>query len=335
MHFFNETPHAAGILRSDRDDTTMVAAVIVRERFFIRENRLERTKGDDAPTGVRTEIVDCGEYGDLLPDDVMPRRGTDVMILGDALLRDPAIATRVEVHAGPYDVALDVFGDRVWGGLLDQLVPSDPIAFDRLPIVPKSAFGGTVDEEYGPIPYHLNPSGKGFYVKQAQARGAALCNVVRSDETAKKWNDRPTPAWLGPCPPHNGLRMQEYTRVNAEREEVSLDPEGGLFDRAHPMLSGKTVEPGPMRVHGMTPSGVLSVELPPAPCEIEVTVGAKSARRPLSIEEILVDLRSAGDELDHLGVLEIAYRKTFRYKVVPFERREVRLVPSKTNVKGK
>jgi hypothetical protein len=74
-----------------------------------------------------------------------------------------------------------------------------------------------------------------------------------------------------------------------------------------------------MKILGMTDRGVLELDVPPCPYEIDVTIGAKSATRSLSLEEIFVDVRS--------GIADFTYRKMFRYAFVPHQKRLTRLRP--------
>ncbi|MFO0553970.1 MAG: DUF2169 domain-containing protein [Polyangiaceae bacterium] len=319
MRFVNDTELAAGLLRSERPNDVMLGAVIVRERFVIVDGkRLERAPLE----GIRTGTVELGEYGILEADEVAPRVGTDVIVLGSALCPKPTIATRVEVSVGPYDVKLDVFGDRVWEGPGDALIPSAPVPFDHMPIIYARAFGGPAPGEYGTLPYYKNPTGKGFYLRSGDARGKPLPNIEWADKHLDVWDGKPDPAGLAPYPATWGLRTEKTVIADIERESIEVEPEGGLYDRAHPALSGKLVEPGPLAIKGMTPSGYLQVELPPCSATLFVELGEQAFERALSLEEILVDLRDLARP-----TVELSYRKMFRYPFVREQRRQARLVP--------
>jgi hypothetical protein len=354
MRFINETSASAGLLRTERPGDVMAAALVVRRRFVLSEGRLvERSEvrggsiplepGLDAPPperaapvkelseqpvsigGLRKEVVDLGAWGELEPDELTPRVGTDVLVIGHAICPEPRIASRVELRFGPYELALDVFGDRVWEGPPGALMPSAPEPFERLPLSYARAYGGCASGDYGPVPYHKNPLGRGYHLRSGEARGKPLPNVELAGAHVSSWDDRPDPVGLAPYPALWGLRTERTVRVLEAEERVEIHPEGGMFDRAHPLLSGKLAEPGPFTLTGMTPTGALRFEVPPCPYAAEISLGADVFRRDLQLEELLVDLRP----LDRGGepVVELSYRKMFRYPYLRQQRRELRLVP--------
>ncbi len=319
MKLFVDAPVAAGLIRTERSEDVLLAALVVRRRYGIGEGALVDPPADKPPAAIRYEAVDNGEYGELPPDEVAPRTGTDVMVLGDAVCPEPRIATRVEVKVGAYHLPIDVFGDRVWETLPGGLLPSEPKPFVRMPITYQNAYGGSSDfSEYGPTPWYKNPVGKGYYLKAAEAKGAPLPNVESPDSHIKVWDDRPAPVGLGPYPAMWGLKWEKYVELLPEQEKIDVHPDRGLYDRAHPLLSGRPVEPGPMRIVGMSVKPI-QFDIPPCPVAAEITVGQTSALRDLVLEEILVDLRE--------NVVDLTWRKMFRYNFVRHERRETRVVP--------
>jgi hypothetical protein len=350
MRFFNETTASAGLLRSERPDEIMAAALIARRRMVVVDGRLvERpdVRGGSIPLEpepvvvrgearelseepvtlgrLRTEVVELGEWGQLEPDELPPRTGTDVIVIGHAICPEPAIATRVELRFGPYDLALDVFGDRVWEGPPGALMPSGPEPFARMPLSYARSYGGQGDGEYGPIPWHKNPAGRGYYMRAGDARGRPLPNVELAGAHVANWDDRPDPVGLAPYPSVWGLRTERTVVAYPEQERIELRMEGGMFDRAHPLLSGKHADAGPFELKGMTPGSFLGFEVPPCPFVAAIALGGEMYVRELELEELLVDLRP----LDAGGapVVELSYRKMFRYPYQRQQRRELRLVP--------
>ena len=320
MRLLVEAPVCAGLLRTERDDDILLAALVVRKRFTIGpQGGLAEPQPEAAQAAIRYEALPLGVYGELPPGEIPPRTGTDVIVLGDAICAEPTIATRVEVRVGDYAVDLDVFGERRWESVLGALVPSDPAPFVRMPITYKNAYGGSSStSEYGPTPWFKNPVGKGYYLHASEAKGAALPNVESPSHKIQRWDDRPPPAGLAPYPAQWGLRWEQFIEVLPESEKIDVHPDRGMYDRAHPWLAGKPVTGGPMRVAGMSPSPV-TFELPPCPVEAHIQVGATKATRDLELEEILVDMREL--------VVDLTWRKMFRYPFIKHERREVRVVP--------
>jgi hypothetical protein len=316
VYFTNETEHPADLLRTEHRGTQLANALVVRARYRIQGKALVPPAPPDRLTDLRREPTDLGDHGDLGPDDFYPRVGTDVIVLGDAVAQDgPAVASRVEVTAGKYRVALDVFGDRIWEKVLGGgLLPSAPRPFTRMPVTWKNAFGGMARGAYGPLPCADNPMGKGYYLSAAEAEGGQLPNVESPGAHVERWDDRPEPVGLAPYPTAWGLRLMKWARVNREAGALDIHPEEGMFNRAHPALAGQSLGPGPMRIAGMSARGAVAFDLPPCPVEMCVVLGDKTFVRDLELEEVLVDLRAVDEGQ---GVVDLTYRKMFRYEFAP------------------
>ncbi len=326
MQLTNKTNFAANLFKTVLRDDVIISSVLVRLRHRILDSgRLELA--DDPPVcpDIRREQVDLGEYGILETDSPFPRQGTDVIVLGDAVVPrgQTSVATRVHLVVGEYDVAVNVFGDRVWEKQLGAttLVPSPPRRFQRMPMSLRRAFGGYATTEQGKVPNPNNPHGLGFYLTKDDAEGKPLPNLELPDQPMRAWNDQVKPIALGPYPPSGGLRVEKICEVDAEKNQIRLHPERGLFDRAHPLLGGKKLEAGMMfRLVGMTSPSPLEFQLPLCPVELVVELGGLEHVRPLALEEILVDLRP-----DAPPMVELAYRKLFQYRIIPFEVRKTTL----------
>ncbi len=320
MKLFVDAPSiAAALLRTERDEHTMLGALVVRKRFGLREGGgLGPVPEGKPPAEIRYETVGYGDYGEMAVDEIPPRNGTDVIVIGDAVPPEKVVATRVEVEVGPYHVAIDVLGDRVWESVLGALVASSPKPFTRMPITYAHAYGGASSvSEYGPIPWFKNPRGKGYYIKSSEAKDGPLPNLESPNARIKQWDDRPDPVGLAPYPAEWGLKWEKYIEPIPEKEDIEIHPDRGMYDRAHPLLTGKPVPPGPMRIRGMGPK-LVQFEIPPCPVEARIGVGATSAVRDLELEEVLVDLRE--------GLVDLTWRKMFRYNLVAYERRETFVV---------
>ncbi|MFO0619127.1 MAG: DUF2169 domain-containing protein [Polyangiaceae bacterium] len=329
MKLVVDAPVSASLLRVSRgvqklaegypEAEVIAAAIVVRQRFAWTGEALAPVPPAREDEHIRFGAVDEGEYGELMADEIAPRTGTDVIVLGDAVATEPVVATRVEVKVGPYRAALDVFGDRVWEDGPGGLMPSTPTPFVRMPITWTRAFGGSAPGDYGPMPWHENPAGKGYLLRKKDAPGTALPNIERPPHIAQ-WNDRPEVAGLGPYPTHWGLRRKHWAEAHADPPRIELHPERGLFDRAHPALSGQRVDPGPMTIAGMT-ARVWTFDVPACPVTSEVSIGGGSERRPFELEEILVDLRGDARTVD------LAWRTMFRYPLYARQVRAARVIP--------
>jgi uncharacterized protein YjbI with pentapeptide repeats len=141
-----------------------------------------------ASPGVLTEADmwnAMGELGDQVLDPVLPKLRGEVFVWGSAHPEQPPKPTAVvRLRIGRVDKQLFVVGDREW----HKGVPTNPTAFDEMPIRWARAFGG---EGYG-----ANPAGKGFPHRGED--GSPLPNVEDPAHMIRAPRDRPTPAGLAP-----------------------------------------------------------------------------------------------------------------------------------------
>lgn len=327
MKLLVDAPVSAALLRTDRgvgslaegypETDIIAAALIVRQRFRLEGSELRLEAPVSPEDHLRYETIDKGEYGQIRPDDIAPRTGTDVILIGDAVVNEPAIAAHVGVKVGPYEVNLDIFGDRVWEGSLGALVPSAPAPFTRMPLTYARAYGGSAPTEYGALAWYRNPVGRGYFLRAADAKGGSLPNIEGRPHI-RAWDDRPDPQGVAPYPVQWGLRWEKFVEVLPEEEQIEIHPDRGMFDRAHPALSGERVEPGPMFVVGMT-ERALRFDVPECPVEALISIAGAESARSLDLEEILVDLRES--------YVELTWRTMFRYPLYANQAREARVVP--------
>jgi len=119
---------------------------------------------------------------------------------------------------------------------------------------------------------------------------------------------------LGPYPSGWGLRLTKVVTVNPVTAEVTIDPEKGLYDRAHPALSGVRLGAGDtVTLEGVSLQGRVTFSLPRCPFAVEVMLGATTTRLAPVLEEVLVDLNA--------GLVDLTYRKLFKYEMVPYQQR--------------
>ncbi len=321
MDFVNESPAVSRLFRGTLNDEMMFMSLLARVRYQLTEDgELVIATGADALDDVRRQAVDLGEYGKLEADTEYPRVATDLIVLGDAVARENATeAMRVHVTAGSYDVALNVFGDRVWekpfGG--GNLVPSPPKPFVRMPVTYRRAFGGNARTDYGDLPYHKNPEGVGYYFKPEDALGQPLPNIEASSLPVKEWSDYPEPGGLCPYPTAWGMRLLTICSYDP-KTGLKIYPDRGMFDRAHPWLSGKPLIAGQrVKITGMSTTGAVEFSLPECPVELELRLGGSTHVRTLELEECLVDLRTRH--------VELSFRKMMKYLFVKHEMRTATL----------
>lgn len=320
MEFSNDTDCPGALFRSELEPDMIYNSVLARVRYrLLNEARLERLADEPRLVDIRRQ-PESDEYGLLEPDEFTARSGTDLIILGDAVTEDESTrVVDVRVTAGPYDLTVRVFGDRVWeNSLVRGLVPSPPQPFTALPITLRNAFGGAAVGQYGPVPFPRNPDGKGYYLDKREAMGRPLPNIEDPHDLIRDWDDRPAPIGIGPYPSNWGLRLEPCLSFDPNTGEPMFSPESSLHDRAHPRLSGQRLNEGE-RVHiqGMRDGPGIEFDLPSCPLEVELRLGQGVHVRSLWLEEVLVDLRSCH--------IDLTYRKVFHYAFKPFQVRRTRL----------
>lgn len=291
-------------------DQVMHSVLVLAGRYPITPRR---ELGDPSEIVQRTTLEPDGPddpaYGILLEPGSFPRAGTDVIVLGDAVAPTAAVRAAVRIRVGSYDLRLDVIGDRVWTRSWGRLVPSPPESFGRMPIVWGRAFGGAAKGAYGPVPFAANPLGRGYYLTEDEAEGKPLPNIEDPDHPVERWSDQPRPVGCGPYPSNWWLRLGRYVKIDPAAEAVRVQPEVGIFDRAHPHLSGQRVDGGEIVIEGMHASGRIVLAIPRCPAVVDIQVGDRGGTRELTLDEIVVDL--------HRGYVDFTWRKGFTYRFKP------------------
>ena len=322
MDFVNRTGSPAALLRSAGSGATIYASLITRTRYAMTDT------GELAPPAPGLRLTDlrrdrvATEYGTFEPDLFLPRTGTDVIVLGKAVSPEPTRQMSVLVKAGPYQVELLLLGERVWArGASGELVPGPAAEFREMPLTYENAFGGAAKTEYGDLPDANNPVGKGFYLTEDEALGKPLPRIEDPAARVLKWNDRPAPLGLGPYPLAWGLRLLEVFTVDPETTEPSIHPEKGLYDQAHPRLSGRRLDVGAVvSIEGMRTAGPFRMTVPACPFALGVALGDAESWLDLKLEEVLIDFDTS--------LVDLTYRKSFKYETVRHEKRTTVLLPA-------
>ena len=318
MKLVNETRHPAALFRGEMQPGLMHAALLTRVRYRCdRQGGLVQLAPDDpdALKELRTDKVE-DEYGTLEADIAFPRAGTDVIIFADAAAPRPTHSMTVGVRVGPYQQSLLITGDRTWQRTARGIVASAPAPFDRMPLTYAHAYGGKARSSHGELANPANPLGKGYYLDEASAIDHPLPNIEDPRQPIRRWDDRPDPVGLAPYPPEWLLRQRDVVQFDGEANKMQIHPERGMFDRAHPTLSGQLVRPGdPVEITGTAFAPRLALKIPPCPVEMVLTLGERVHVRELELEEVLLDLR--------VGLVDLGYRKLCSYDFVAFQPRSM------------
>jgi hypothetical protein len=93
-----------------------------------------------------------------------------------------------------------------------------------------------------------------------------------------------------------------------------------FFNAAFPGMVAPSVEPGDrIAIAGVSPNGLVSVEMPPLPLKMRLTIGSTVAERPLRIDQV-------GIQVEKKRAF-ITYRYPFRYEMHRREARSCELTP--------
>lgn len=318
MKLVNETSHPAALFRGELRPDLMHVALLTRVRYRCdRQGKLSPVGPDDpdALLELRSKKIE-DDYGVLEADIAFPRAATDVIIFADAAAPRPTQSLTVGVHIGPYRQSLLVTGDRSWQRTPRGIVASAPEPFERMPLTYSRAYGGKARSSHGELANPANPQGKGYYLDEASAVDNPLPNIEDPRQPIRKWDDRPDPVGVAPYPPEWFLRQRDVVQLDGEAGKLEIHPERGMFDHAHPSLSGHLVRPGdPVEITGTAFAPRLALTIPPCPVEMALTLGDRVHVRELELEEVLLDLR--------VGLVDLGYRKLCSYDFVAHQPRSM------------
>jgi hypothetical protein len=232
---------------------------------------------------------------------VYTRPGTDIVVWGRAVppRGRPATRLHVSLRAGPVTRRAIVSGNRVWQRGAHGLVPSEPVAFDAMPLVYERAFGGAAapPQPGATPPFEArNPIGLGFHTSERDAAEQPLPNI--EDETAplRAPLDHPAPFGFGPLPRHFQPRAgYAGTLDDAWRERRAplwpADLDERFFQGAPPgAIATPHLRGGePVLLEGMSADGPIAFTLPGHRLAARITVREKRAMRPLRLDAVAID----------------------------------------------
>ncbi len=230
------------------------------------------------PAAISPEGAWTGEPGRssyrLEPDIAFVKVGTDVVLLGDACAaRSGTTMMDVGLKVGPLQKIARVFGERCWVGGIGGLRCSDPLTFERMPLVYERAYGGwdRSNPDHSKHEFDArNPVGTGFIARTSHSGvGVTLPNVEDPQALIRSPQDRPPPAGFGFVAPHwepraglAGTYDEAWQQQRSPRLPESFDrryfsaASPGLT--AHPFLRGDEA----MLARGVAPEGDLHLRLP-------------------------------------------------------------------------
>lgn len=267
----NRTPFAAERAWVRDRDGSEIWLVAVKATFDIRPDGSTVIAQEQPPVLRVPEYY--GEPGrsslKYEADLVLTKKTTDVLVVGHAHAPAGRRVTEVDVelHVGPLQKVLRVFGDRTWG----HLGASSPQPFARMPLVYERAYGGVDARSAHPERDFdfRNPVGMGFAVAREHASGMRLPNIEDPQHLIRSWDERPPPAGSGAICSHWQPRLAlagtyDDHWMKSRQPLLAEDLDDRFFqcapaDQQTPMfLRGGE----PVSLRHLTPAGELRFSLP-------------------------------------------------------------------------
>lgn len=236
-------------------------------------------------TEKQVPVIPAGEYwGDpnsssykYEPEASFIKLTTDVVLIGHAHASHAGIKEMlVSLQVGPLKKLVKIFGDRVWGKVLGMTMMTDPVPFERIPLVYERAFGGW-DRSHSELAKHAfeprNPVGTGFRSKKGKfEEGVRLPNLEDPIRPLRSYGDAPPPAGFGCISPNWQPRASLAGTYNEKwmKERMPLLPtdfDRRFFNAASPGLIAPGILKGnePVLIENASPGGRLSFQLPGIP----------------------------------------------------------------------
>lgn len=280
MSFSNATAFSALDVPMSDHHGLMVVIAIVKGSFTVLDDG--RVVPMEVPVQVRVndELYDpeSAEGSIRLPTDVtVEKRGTDVIVVGDAISAKPVTEMDVAVRVRDVTVPLRVHGERLfYQGMLGVAI-GKAAPFVRKPIVYEKAYGGVTED--GWIVESRNRAGVGVARSKSDLVGKPAPQIEHPARPHTSAGDHHPPVGFGAIRSHWSPRLElagtfdetwERTRMPA----MPLDFDLRANNQAHPsLIFDRHVAPGDeIAIMGMTPQGVLSFKVP----DLKVILRARS-----------------------------------------------------------
>lgn len=314
MDLVNKTRYSSRLAATIVEQDRMMASVVVKAQFSIRDNRLLPHDIQAWPIGQSVET----EFGTFDEESPFRRQGVDIILLGKAYpRRGSGVRTRVELQLGSLDYQMDVIGDRQWVRSGDRLQASEPLPFESMPLTWDRSYGGKCKVETGDLPFHQNSLGRGFFVSEDTAVGGYLPNLEDPENPVKTWEDQPEPVGVAPLSRESSLRIFNSIDMDLESEPPRIKHiKPSYYNNANPALILEAApEPGStMHVKGVRPDGEeLFFQLPTGTFHTYVQLADRSYVFPAHLESIVV--------LSEESKVLLGFRCCFKYTLNPLERR--------------
>jgi hypothetical protein len=275
--------------------------------------------GDPATSGLRA----AGEL-------TLARPSTDISVLGHAVApNEPVKAMEVLLRAGPVASTLRIIGPRQWQKSGASWVPTEPQAFERMPLRWEHAYGGFEIPPEGEVAKAFEPrnlAGCGFVgPDERDIAGRPLPCIEDPRQLIRSPQDRPTPVGWAPIPPfwsprrdYAGTYDDAWQTRRAPYLPLDFDPR--FFQTAppglvtpQPLVGGESVE-----LRGCRPGGqVLAFQLPVCSFNVDFDFRGSEVNVPPQLDAVIIE--------PDLPRLQLVYRSALAVDKHVLKMRRVRV----------
>lgn len=276
MTFANATPFAALATPLAAPDGRDVVLAVVKATF--RRTRAGVLELADEQEPVRTgDVAHFPEAEDSsvrYPNDIcVEKRGTDVVIVGEAVSPRPVLVVDVAAQVRDRKLCLRVHGERVYyrGALGVVVGPAAP--FERKLIMWERAYGGTSLDKSAVE--RRNPVGRGFGRSPAELVGMPAPQIEDPAHPITAAGDRAAPAGFGAIGAHWSPRVELAGTFDDLWKSTRMPRMPADFDVRHNNVAPVALQldppvgaGDPIALLGMTPAGLWRVELPAMPVSL-------------------------------------------------------------------
>jgi hypothetical protein len=257
---------------------------------------------------------------DVLRDDSNPRSsarypsdiclekvGTDVIVVGDAVTRQPSLFVDVVIRARETIVPMRVNGPReYYRGMLDVGV-SASVPFETMPIEYERAYGGML-EDMSDVEFR-NPSGVGFARSAADLVGKPAPQIEHPGAPYRTAKDRHPPVGCSAILPHWSPRRERAGTFDDLWKATRMPLMPNDFDVRHnnvatpALLLDPALGPGDVvSIMGMT-HDLLQFALPPVSLVLHGRYDERTETVRAVVDTVLIE--------PSLGRIELTMRHAF------------------------
>jgi hypothetical protein len=276
MSLANASPFAALAVPYVAPDGREVIIAVVKATFFRRKNGKLVLADSQSPVRIADAVrdPDAEQSSILYPSDVgLERRGTDIVVVGEAIAKSPVKAMDVAVKVRARTVSLRVHGARFYYRSLGQIAIGPAASFERKPISYENAYGGTSDD-HGVVE-RRNPVGRGVARTSGELVDTPAPSIEHPAHPITSAGDKPEPVGFGaiasywlPRAKHVGTYDDVWKQTRMPL--LPLDFDSRYFNVAHPSLQidEPLVAGDAISILGMREDGLFQVELPAFPVSV-------------------------------------------------------------------